>query len=64
MPKIELELGDELNARLEKVAHKVALSPSETIKMILAHELISERRIDWLQIMISGRELLRRLIKV
>lgn len=63
MSKIELELGDELSARLEKVATKVALSPSETAKMILAHELMAERRIDWLQIMISGRELLRRVIK-
>ena len=63
MSKLELELGDELNTRLEKVATKVALSPSETAKMILSHELMAERRIDWLQLIIKGRELLRRFIK-
>ena len=62
MAKIELDLGEELSARLEKVASKVALSPAETAKMILAHELASERKIDWLEVIRKGRELLSRIL--
>lgn len=63
MERLEIELSDELSERLNKVATKVALSPSETARMILAHELASERSIDWLDLINKGRELLRRLIK-
>ncbi len=62
MAKLELELGDELSERLVRVANKVALSPSETAKMILAHQLTSERKIDWLAIINKARELLNRII--
>lgn len=62
MAKIELDLNDELSERLERVASKVALSPSETAKMILAHQLVGERKIDWLEVIRKGRELLSRLI--
>lgn len=62
MAKLEIELSDELSERLEKVASKVALSPAETAKMILAHQLASERKIDWLAVIQKGRELLRRLV--
>ena len=63
MAKIELELGDELSERLKRVADKVALSPSETAKMLLAQQLASERKIDWLALINRGREFLARLIQ-
>lgn len=61
--KIELDLGDELSERLKRVADKVALSPPETAKMLLAHQLASERRIDWLALINRGREFLARIIQ-
>ncbi|GAJ23148.1 unnamed protein product [marine sediment metagenome] len=63
MAKIELELGDELSERLRRVADKVALSPSETAKMLLAQQLASERKIDWLALINRGREFLARIIQ-
>ncbi|MBA7703873.1 hypothetical protein ES703_112670 [subsurface metagenome] len=63
MAKIELELGDELSERLKRVADKVALSPSETAKMLLAQQLASERKIDWLALINRGREFLARIIQ-
>ncbi len=63
MAKIELELGNELSERLKKVADKVALSPSETAKMLLAQQLATERRIDWLALINRGREFLARIIQ-
>lgn len=62
MAKLEIELSDELSERLQKVATKVALSPEETAKMILAHELASERSIDWMEVIRKGREILSRII--
>ncbi len=62
MAKIELELNDEMHTRLQSVATKVALSPEETAKMILAHELASERKIDWLEVIRKARALLSRVI--
>ena len=63
MAKIELELGDELSERLKRVADKVALSPSETAKMLLAQQLASERKIDWLALINRGREFFARLMR-
>ena len=60
MAKIELELNDELSERLERVANKVALSPAETAKMILAHQLVGERKIDWLALINKARDIIRR----
>ena len=60
MAKIELELNDELSERLERVASKVALSPAETAKMILAHQLVGERKIDWLALINKARDIIRR----
>ena len=60
--KIELELGDELSERLEKNASKVALSPSEMAKFIIAQALAQEKSIDWLALISKGREFLARLI--
>ena len=62
MAKLEIDLNDDLTERLERVAKKVALSPAETGKMILAHQLANERKIDWLAVIQKGRELLRRLV--
>ena len=62
MAKLELDLNDELSERLERVADKVALSPAETAKMILAHQLVGERKIDWLEVIRKGRELLSRIL--
>ena len=60
MAKIELELNDELSERLERVANKVALTPAETAKMILAHQLVGERKIDWLALINKARDIIRR----
>lgn len=60
MTKLELELGDELSERLQRVATKVALSPEETAKMILAHQLTSERKIDWLAVISKARDIIQR----
>ena len=62
MAKLDIELGDELSERLNRVADKVALSPSETAKMILAHQLTSERKVDWLAVISKARELISRVI--
>ena len=62
MAKIELDLNDELTERLGRVADKVALTPAETAKMILAHQLVGERKIDWIALVSKGRELLSRII--
>ncbi len=48
MAKIEIELSDELEARLNEVANRMALSPLETAKIILAEKLVKERSIDWI----------------
>jgi len=61
--KIELELGDELSERLKRVADKVALSPPETAKMLLAYQLASERRIDWIGLINKGREFIARIMR-
>jgi len=63
MAKIELELGDELSERLKRVADKVALSPPETAKMLLAQQLASERKIDWLALINRGREFFARIMR-
>lgn len=59
MAKLEIELSDELSERLERVASKVALSPAETAKMILAHQLASERKIDWVAVINKARDIIR-----
>ena len=63
MAKLEIELGDELSERLKRVADKVALSPSETAKMLLAQQLATERRIDWPALINRGREFFSRIIQ-
>jgi len=45
------------------VADKVALSPSETAKMLLAQQLATERKIDWLALINRGREFIARIIR-
>ncbi len=61
--KIEIELGDELSQRLEKVASKTGLSPSEVAKFILAQELAREKSIDWMGLINRGREFLAHLMR-
>ncbi|MBA7700429.1 hypothetical protein ES703_109143 [subsurface metagenome] len=61
--KIELELSDELYARLKRVADKTALPPGEVAKFILAHELAREKTIDWMWLINKGREFLGRIIR-
>ena len=61
--KVELELSDELYARLERVANKTALPPPEVAKFILAHELAREKTIDWMWLINKGREFLARIIQ-
>jgi len=60
--KLEIDLSDELSQRLQKVASEVALSPAETAKMILAHQLAAEKAIDWGELISKGRQILRRLL--
>ncbi|MBA7636178.1 hypothetical protein ES703_43793 [subsurface metagenome] len=61
MPRIEIELSDELHAKLETVASKMALAPSEMAKFILADGLAREKLIDWLSLINKGREALARI---
>ena len=61
--KIEIELGDELSQRLEKVASKSALSVEEVAKFILAQELAREKLIDLTALINRGREFLARLMR-
>jgi len=63
MAKIELELGDELFERLEEVAKKTALSPSEMAKFIIAEALARGKTIDWAALLNKGREFLARVIQ-
>ncbi len=61
--KLEIELGGELFERLERIAGKTALSPSEVAKFILAQELAREKSIDWMGLINRGREFLARLMR-
>ena len=61
--KIEIELGDELSERLERIASKTALSLEEVAKFILAQELAREKSIDWVGLINRGREFLARLMR-
>jgi len=63
MPRIEIELNDELHAKLESVASKMALDPSEMAKFILAEGLAREKSIDWLARINRGREALARIVQ-
>jgi len=63
MAKIELELGDELFERLEEVAKKTALSPSEMAKFIIAEALARGKTIDRAALLNKGREFLARVIQ-
>jgi len=63
MAKIELELGDELSERLEEAAKKVALSPAEMAKFIIAEALARGKTIDWAALLNKGREFLANLIQ-
>lgn len=63
MATIEIELTQELQARLERIASKTALSPSEVAKFILAQELAREKSIDWMALINRGREFLARIIR-
>ena len=58
MPIIEIDLSDELGARLEKVANRRAVSATEMAKYILAHQLAGEKTIDWVGLIQKGREAL------
>jgi len=60
MPKVEIELNDELHAKLESIASKMALAPSEMAKFILAQQLAA-KSIDWLALINRGREVLARI---
>jgi len=60
---IEIELTPELQARLERVANKTALSPGEVAKFILAQQLARERTIDWMALLNRGREFLARIMQ-
>jgi RecA-family ATPase len=63
MANIELELGDELFERLEGVAKKAALSPTEMAKFIIAEALARGKTIDWAALLNKGREFLANLIQ-
>lgn len=61
--RLEIELSDELEARLTKVADRVALSPPEVAKMLLAEQLAREKSIDWMGLIQRGREALARIME-
>ncbi|GAI93864.1 unnamed protein product [marine sediment metagenome] len=61
--ELEIELSDELQARLERVANRVALAPAETAKMLLAEQLAKEKTIDLMGLIQRGREVLARLMQ-
>lgn len=61
--RLEIELSDELEARLTKVADRVALSPPEVAKMLLAEQLAREKSIDWMGLINRGREALARIME-
>jgi len=61
--KIELELSDELQARLEKVATHMALSSSEAAKFILAQRLTSEKSFDLMELINKGRDVVTRIMQ-
>lgn len=63
MVKIEIELSDELEARLDRVVDRVALSAPEVAKMILAEQLAREKSIDWMGLIKRGREALARIME-
>lgn len=62
MAKIEVDLSEELEARLKKIADTNAVSLPEMAKYILVHQLSEQREIDWGELISKGRQLLRRLI--
>lgn len=62
MAKIEVDLSEELEDRLKKVADANAVSLPEMAKYILVHQLSEQREIDWGELISKGRQILRRLI--
>lgn len=58
MATIELELSDELEARLKRAADRNAVSPSDMAKFILAQQLTREKSTDWMGLIQKGREVL------
>ena len=60
MPKVEIDLNDELHTKLETVASKMALSPSEMAKFILAQQL-ADKSIDWMALVNKARAVLARM---
>jgi len=63
MATIELELSDELEARLKRVAARSAVSLPEMAKFILAEQLAREKTIDWMGLVAAGREAVARILQ-
>lgn len=63
MAIIEIDLSDELEARLKRVADRNAISPPDMAKYILAEQLAREKTIDWMGLINRGREALARILQ-
>ncbi len=63
MAIIEIDLSDELEARLKRVADRSAISPPDMAKFILAEQLAREKTIDWMRLINRGRETLARILQ-
>ena len=64
MAIIEIDLSDELEARLKRVADRSAVSLPEMAKYILAEQLAREKTIDWMRLVAAGRESLARIARI
>ena len=47
MPRLDVEITDELMEKLQERANTYALKPSDITKLILAHELAKTKRPQW-----------------
>lgn len=63
MAKIEIDLSEELEARLKRVADRSAISPSDMAKFILAEQLAREKTIDWMGLVAAGREAVAKILQ-
>ena len=63
MATIEIDLSEELEARLKRVADRNAISPPDMAKFILAEQLAREKTIDWMGLINRGREALARILQ-
>ena len=63
MPIIEIDLSDELEARLKRVDDRNAVSVTDMAKYILAHQLAGEKTINWMGLIQKGREALARFMQ-